>query len=188
MPSTVEHAGGRAGRGRRRRAGFTLIEMLISLVLVALLLTAIAAATYASMKSYDQNVEMAAVNQTTRMLVMRIRRDVRTAEAIDYTAEYNQLVIYPPAEEQIDEIRYEYDYATGTLYYDRTIDGQTTRTVLLDQNGPAKIMGFYVTCTTGLDGQGQTCTKRVTVNMYFLAGGRTTSIVCSACPRRNLTY
>lgn len=171
----------------KRQAGLTIIEMLLSLVLMSLLLTAIAAATRASLSSYDQNAKSAAVQQAARSLLMRMRREIRTAEAVDAQAESGNLVLSPPASTGIDQIRYEYDAGTQSLYYHRTVGGETTTDTILDGSSTVQITGFSVAYETAVVGE-VTCTRRVVVTMALGTGGEMRPVVCSAVPRRNQEY
>jgi prepilin-type N-terminal cleavage/methylation domain-containing protein len=172
---------------RRRQSGFTLIELLIGLMLVALLLTSIAVATHASLNSYNENAKFAALNQTTRVLLARMRREIRTAEAVDYQAESGNVVISPPASTGVDEIRYEYDYETQRLYYHQTIGGQTTKQTVLGGNSLVKPMSLYATYETVQVGE-VTCTRRVVVMLGLEVDGEYHTVTCSAAPRRNQSY
>jgi len=104
-------------RGPAGRGGFTILELLMSLLLMSMLLTAIALAMRASMDSYEQNRNAAAVNQTARALATRMQREIRQAEAVDfaYTAGASQVVITPPAVAGLQEIIYSYNSSNQTL-------------------------------------------------------------------------
>lgn len=176
-------------RRRSRRAGFTLVELLLSAALVGLLLSAVAAAMHASLTSYEENTKAAALNQTTRTLLMRMRREIRTAAAVNHEAEYNQLVIIPPEDGSgLQEIKYEYDHGTQTFYYRRKVNGQTSSQVILGAESPVRLSSFHVTYETAQDGQGLTYTERAIVRLYFEMDGRYFPMTCSAAPRRNQQY
>jgi len=172
---------------RKRKSGFTLIEVLFSLVLLALLLGAIAAATRASLNSYDENAKLAALSQTTRILLSRLRREIRTAEAIDHQADAGNVVISPPETTGVDEIRYEYDTDTQTLRYHQTVNGETTTDTILGPDSTVRPLGLYATYDTAIVGE-TLCTQRVVVTMAFEIDGRSYTVVCSAAPRRNQSF
>jgi prepilin-type N-terminal cleavage/methylation domain-containing protein len=174
---------------RGRRPGFTLVEMLISVVLLAVLLTAIALAMRASLTAYRQNDNSAVLTQTTRALLMRIGREIRTSEAVNYEADDNQLIILPPDNEAgLEQIKYDYDSGAKTLYYDQTIHGSTTRYVLADRSSPVQVSSFSTRYEVVQNPQQQYIARRVVVTLGLEMGGQTTTFVCSASPRRNLEF
>ncbi len=68
-------------RHRRRQRGFTLIEVLIALPIIALLFTATMVAIDASFKAYGSAAEQASAQAATRMVVHRLITLVRTSTA-----------------------------------------------------------------------------------------------------------
>jgi len=173
----------------RRRGGLTLVEMLIGITLVSMLLGAIAAGTHASLQSYGQNEEAASADGFVRMLLMRMRREIRTAEAVDFNAQYNELVITPPAGDQgITQIRYEYDPGTQSLIYHQTVNGDTISQTLADIDSPARVWWFWVTYYTAEGEGGLWYTQRAIVQMYIQEGDQYRTVSCSATPRRNVQY
>jgi len=151
--------------------------------ILGMLLASVAAAFHASLFSYDENEEIAAVTQSARWALNRILADVRTAAAVETTG--SRITIIPPDESDPDEL--EYEYVDGALYYRRTISGQTTSQTLLG-DGDISLDVFAVQSTTGEDWQGLTCTKNVTIRMQFSADNQTFTMTVSASPRRNQTY
>ncbi len=173
----------------RRHAGFTLIELMISVTLIALLLTSIAVAMHASLTSYNQNETAAGQTHAVRLLMMRMQQDIRSAEAVDYEADYDELVIYPPPNDRgIDEIRYEHDWANGQLLYHRVSGDETTTAVLLDQDSLVQPEWMYVHYDVVRNPQGVYCTRRACVNLGVQEGGTWRTITFSAAPRRNLSF
>ena len=161
--------------------------MLFGLVLLAMLLTSIAVATHACLTSYNENAKFAALNQASRVLLARMRREIRTAEAVNYQAEPGNLVISPPAGAGVDQIRYEHDYETQSLYYHQTIGAETTTQTVLGGNSLVKLTSFsphYDTVQIG----GVTCTERVVVTLDLEVDGKHYPVTCSAAPRRNQQY
>jgi len=173
---------------RTSQSGFTLLEVLISVVLMAALLAAVALATHASLNSYDENARAAALTQTVRVLSMRLQREVRSAEAIDYQADDGELIIFPPTNpEGLEQIRYEYDGGTKTLYYHQQTAGETVTSVVMNAASPVVLNSFAVDYETTQIGS-LTCTQRVRVTMTFQVGQATSTVVFSAAPRRNHQY
>ena len=167
------------------RRGLTVVEMLISLALMAALLASIAGGMYASMRTFEENDDMAAVSQSSRYILNRMTSEVRTADAVDASSPTLLRIIPPPNVENIAMI--EYQFSSGTLIYKRTIAGVTTSSVLLDTAGDVQIKSFTATPVLGPDSQGVTCTKSVTIRMELQAGNKTFPMTASASPRRNQT-
>jgi prepilin-type N-terminal cleavage/methylation domain-containing protein len=177
--------------GAAKRGGFTIVELLMSLMLVSVLLTAIAMAMKASMDSYEQNRNISAVSQASRSLAMRMQRELRQAEAVDYTAGASKVVITPPASASgLQEITYTYNSANKTLTQSLryTDSGKDTTETLFDSSSEVELSGFFVTYKTVLNAQGLSCTQRVICTTYFTIDGQTSPLVFTASPRRNQTY
>ncbi len=178
-------------RGHANRDGFTIIELLMSLMLVSMLLTAVALATRASMDSYEQNRGAAAVNQASRSLAMRMQREIRQAEAVDYTAGAARVVITPPASASgLQDVTYSYNSGAKTLTYSLryTDTAKNTSETLFDSAGEVELSGFFITYNTAQNALGLLCTRRVICTTYFTIDGQTSPLVFTAAPRRNQTY
>jgi Tfp pilus assembly protein PilW len=66
---------------RPRAAGMSLVELLVSLAITALLLTAVMVATDASFRAYAAAAETASTQTATRMVVHRLLTMIRTSTA-----------------------------------------------------------------------------------------------------------
>lgn len=167
------------------KSGFSILELLIALTLMAALLTSVGIAMKASFQSYSENEKIAAATQAGRSVLGRITNDIRTAEAVDSTS--TQVSIIPPDNaEGVQLIQYEFD--GGTLYYRRTVNGTTTSYVLLGGNDDVTVSSFNVDREVGVDWQGNNCTKSITLQVTFVVDDRTLSLTASADPRRNQIY
>ena len=174
---------------RARHRGFTLIELLIGTVLLALLLTSMAIATHASLMAYEENTESAALTQTTRVLLARMRREIRTAASVDHDAPSNQLVIIPPENGTgLEQIAYEYTVGGNTLYYHRTIDGQVDTQVVFHTASAVQLTAFNCQYDVAQDGQGVFYTRRAVVTLSLAIDNQIRTATCSASPRRNQQY
>ena len=173
---------------RTRQRGFTLVELMIALVLLTLLLTAIAAGTHACLSSYAANTKSTTMTQTVRVLLMRLRREVRGAEAVDFEAPANKLVIFPPPSDGgVQKVEYEYDSDAGTFTYSQTIDGDVTSQVVLSRSTAVTMTDFSVDYDV-VEKEGVDCTQRAVVTMTVQIDGVSSTVVCSASPRRNQEY
>ncbi len=199
LPNSAQKPiGGREHRrqsARRNRSGFTLIEVMLAVTITALLLAAIATAMHASLMSYTVNEKAAAVTQTSRSVINRLVRDVRTADAILSTA--NSLTIIPPIDGSgITEIQY--DFSGGELLYRVTKNGTPSTYVLIeapDQGDGPGVGSFDVLREVGVrevwDGNewvDSEYTKSVTVRLVLQMDGQPFGVTATSAPRRNQTY
>ena len=176
-------------RRHNSRGGFTLLEMLISLVLLAALLASLGAAIHAATSSYIENTRISAITQTARGVLNRLTRDIRTADAVDVSS--SEITIIPPDDGSgLEELRYE--VVGDSLNYYRTVSGVTTSYVLI---GPAagainevSLAGATISSTSGVDWEGTPCTKSVTITIVLENGDNDLTITASASPRRNQLF
>ena len=165
---------------RAGRRGFTMVEMLISLVILAMLLTAVATAMHASLQSYSENDKIAATTQTARAVVSRMMSDVRTAAAISTTT--TRLTITAPNGGTI-----EYEFVNGQLLYRRT-EGTLVTYVLMDSTDQVRLTSLNIARESGMNDQGQACTKSVKATLMMSAGTQSFAVTASSAVRRNQSW
>ena len=166
---------------RTRKHGFTLVEVLLAVTILAIVLASIGTAIDASISSYRANDDIASVTQITRMVMSRMMREVRTAVDIDSTATY--LVITPPDNAQgITQIRY--DYIDSVLYRSQIVGGQTLTQVLIGNEDDVAIGLFSIVREDDLEGN----PISVTVRMGMSVGKQEMSMTSSACIRKRQLY
>ena len=166
---------------RTRKHGFTLVEVLLAVTILAIVLASISTAIDASISSYRANDDIASVTQITRMVMSRMMREVRTAVDIDSTATY--LVITPPDNAQgITQIRY--DYIDSVLYRSQIVGGQTLTQVLIGNEDDVAIGLFSIVREDDLEGN----PISVTVRMGMSVGKQEMSMTSSACIRKRQLY
>jgi prepilin-type N-terminal cleavage/methylation domain-containing protein len=100
------------------RWGFTLAEVLISMAILAVLLTAVAAAFDASMKNYKDNEAISKTMNAARAALLRITNDIRTAHGVVVNAEHTECEIDTTRDGEAVTYRYWYDAKDGKLYLD----------------------------------------------------------------------
>lgn len=112
----------------RRRAGLSLVEMLISLAITAMLLTATMVAIDASFKAYASAAETASAQASTRMVVNRLLMLVRTSIAVgpDGTGESDYIDVVS----QAGDFRIRYDEDEKILYLLQGTDENTKQPLL----------------------------------------------------------
>ena len=177
-------------RAAGAREGFSLVELLLSLTILALLVSSIAVAFQASLRSCEENDRIASTTQTVRSILSRMTSEIRSAEAIDLDAGYSELVIVTPeGGDGQHEVRFALNPDAGTLVYQQRVSGTVTEDqVLLGDGQDCQVVGFSASIQIGKDWQGYTCAKSVTVHLNFNQQGRAVSVTASASPRRNQTY
>ena len=163
------------------RTGFTIAEVLVSLVILAMLMTAVAVAASAWFQSYNYNQQVSAVTQTARSILQRMMGEVRTAEAVNSSS--TELIIDPPEGEGVPD-RITYDYLDNVLYYRQLIDGSTTSYVLLGSDDDVAVDAFHV--TREVDGEGRTVS--VTARLVLSIDNQTLGVTASSAVRRNQEY
>lgn len=168
----------RIARRGARRAGFTFVEMLMSLLIMAIVMVAVAGATYVTTETYDANRNDAQLGSSARAILQRIAREIRGATSV--TCSSNHLTIIPASgPDQID-----YVMEGGQFYSDRT-EGGTQRYTLLGTGDSVTVTQFTITVTTTTVEE-QTVTSLVTVQLNFQANGKSFVASTSACPRQNV--
>jgi type II secretory pathway pseudopilin PulG len=171
----------------QQKTGFTVIEVLLSLALTGMLMTAVAVALHASLTSYHENDKIATATQTARSVLNRMMRDVRTAEAVNCDG-YGAMSIIPPENgDGLEMIQYESVY-DGKLYYRRTVNGNTTQYVLIGDSDEVTVSNFTAYNEMAQDGEGVWYTKCVTARLEVLVDDKRFTVTASAAPRRNQEY
>ena len=170
----------------KTRQGFTIVEMLLALAILAVLLSAVAVAMYASLHNYGENTEIAELTQAARVVLNRMMSEVRTADAVDSASQRVTIIPPQPDSGNVTEIEYELD--GGVLYCRRTVSGVQTSESLIASDEDVEVTGFTVTRETGINGEEVEYTKSVTATLDLKSGDNTFSVTASACPRRNMTY
>jgi len=108
------------------KPGFTLIEVMLSLVILAVLMTAVAFAFDASVTNYQANKGIYQTINTSRQALLRITNDLRSAQAVALIGGGD------PDNTQVSlvtntgtDITYRYDSTDNTLYYDDNASGSS---------------------------------------------------------------
>jgi hypothetical protein len=148
-------------------------------------------AFHASMKTYDDNREIAAATQVTRSILNRLADNIRRAAAIDLSTGNNEVRILCPDDESgsTRELRFIYESEGNLLRFQEYTDSSLTEDqILLGDNDDMEVTNFYVYIEQGLDGEGLTCAKKVQITLGFKSGSQSFSIQSSASPRRNQDF
>ena len=169
--------------------GFTVLEMLLSVTVLAMLLAAVAVAVHGSLTNSAENAKIAAATQAARFALNRIMRDIRTAAAVDEYAGSTKVTIVPPEDGSgTQQIQYEYDAGQRTLLYHVTVNGSKTTHTLFGGQDDVTVRSFHAIYELGKDWQDLDCTRSVTVRIEFEVDNQTFAVTASAAPRRNQLY
>ncbi|HOK66193.1 MAG TPA: prepilin-type N-terminal cleavage/methylation domain-containing protein [Anaerohalosphaeraceae bacterium] len=160
--------------------GFTMIEVLISMTILAVLMAAVAVAFDASMKNYKDNEGLAKQMNIARAALLRITNDIRTARGIVADADNTQCSIDKNGDGEAD-ITYRFDGNQKVLYLDVYSAGSTSSYVLCKN-----IAGMTFTRAM-VPGQ-PTLVRNVRITMTITddAGQMAKKLVAAAVVRRNL--
>ncbi|MFP4104991.1 MAG: type II secretion system protein J [Phycisphaerae bacterium] len=168
--------------GGTPRLGFTLVELLVSLAILAVVLTAAATFVHATLYNYDQNEKIASNSHLSRMILTRLNRQIRTAAAVSCTN--SSVTIVPPNDGSgLQQIKY---YVHNrTLWYQQKINGEITSHPLIAPEDDITLKTFTVGTVMGYDWNDVYCVKTVTIRLEVQQDEHTHSFTVTASPRRN---
>ena len=112
---------------KNNSTGFTIIELLMALVIMATLMAAVGLAFDASVKNYQANEGINKTLNTARQALLRMTADLRTADsvALDADDSPNQSSQVSLITKNGDNITYRFDSSDDTLYYDDNISSNS---------------------------------------------------------------
>lgn len=174
-----------------QRRGISLVETLISVVIMAMLMTGLASAFITSSDAIELNEQFFRATQAARVSLNQILVECRRADAVQCgnTSAYDYFdVIRPPHSREVNENfrRYAYDSAnkrlTLTIHY---LDGTTSSTWILVRNvdsatfGPPEI---------GTDSEGDSVVQQFPVELTIRIGKNVITLEGAAAPRRAMSH
>lgn len=157
----------------KRKAGFTIAELLLAVAIAGMLLAAVAYAFNASAINCRENEEIFKTMNNARQALFRITSQLRTADAVNPAAPSNQCS-FITADGQ--DITYEYRSADKKLYL---ITNSTGSAYVLCDNVVA------ATFTKTLTDDGLDC-KSVQVSVTVTYGNMQRKLSSAAAIRKNL--
>ena len=168
-----------------RQSGFTVVEMLMALVILATLMTAVAVAFDASVKNYHENEAMYKAINTGRAALLRITNDIRTAGGVAMIAEETNAATQCTIDldgDDTDDVIYRYDDASDTLFLDDLAGGGTSYVLC------GHVTALTFTRGEGQDSNGDACVRnvRITLTVTDEAGELDRTLAAAAVVRRNL--
>lgn len=155
-------------RKSKSNTGFTLVEMLLSLMILGMLLAAAALAFNASATNYSQNEAMFKAMNTARQALLRITTEIRTAQDVALMPSATDPDSSQCSMHTSDgrDITYRYNSGNNTLYLDDNIASSSyvmcenvtaitfERTTVPDE--PSSIRSVRISITVAADGLSQT--------------------------------
>lgn len=161
-------------RRLKSKGGFTLVELLISLALLAMIMAAVGVAVHASAINYKANESIFAAMSTARQATMRITSDLRTGWAVSGTDPSTQCSFFTADGR---DITYRFNNADNTLYLDiHSVD--STDSYVLCRNVTA--MTFTRTPATGDP------VRNVRLSITVTVDGQSQTVASAAVIRRNM--
>ncbi len=170
---------------RRGRGGFSVLEMLAAVAIVAMLMAALAVAVQGTMHAYSENAEISQANQASRVVLNRMMSELRTAKEASGAGAFLSIL---PANNAQGATEIQYELVNGALVR-RQIGGAEASVVdLIAADEAVKVTGFEVSRATGTDTLGAVYTKSMTVTLTLHAGNNPMQTTASAALRKNMTY
>ena len=110
----------------KKQTGFTIVELMVSLVILAMVTTAVAFAFDAAVTNYQQNQGIYETVNRGRQALLRITNDLRTAHAVALIGgtdpDNTQVSLLTNSN---DDITYRFDNTTNQLFYDDNTAGNS---------------------------------------------------------------
>jgi prepilin-type N-terminal cleavage/methylation domain-containing protein len=172
-----------------RRRGLSLVEVMISLAISSMLLTAIAAAFQSSTQVINNNDRFFRATQSARVAINQILTEVRRCDAIDDSKMSSTLlpILRPvetrPANEAFRFYKYDAANKRLVIYFQYT-DGTLSAEYPLAED----VQNSPFTWDMGTDANNAVCVSRVSVALEVKVGSSDIRLSGSAAPRRALTY
>ena len=116
-------------RNAKYKYGFTIVEVLLSLAVMAILLVAIATAFNASVINYRVNEDIFRSMNSARQAMFRITNQLRTAKAVDPNSPANECTLITSDN---NDVTYRYDSSDDKLYFVTNDDLTDSDYVLCD--------------------------------------------------------
>jgi prepilin-type N-terminal cleavage/methylation domain-containing protein len=173
------------------RRGLSLIEVMISLTICAMLLTAVAAAFTASSEVIENNDEFFRASQTARVALNQILSDIRQCDAVSFVNSKEVITLTMAADgvtvKHDNDYVYTYDSKskTGTL---RLIDKSSANSSYPMYVLASRVTSLNFAVDTFTDQNGIIHTSRVTVTIAVDQGGNRIYLSGSAALRRVQSY
>ena len=183
-------------RALRRRRGLGIVELLISLAITSMLLSAIAAAYLTSSQVIENNDKFFRATQAARVALTQMLTEVRRCDSIPidtvsspYKITATILPILRPdyAPKQPNEFLRVYEYEPANrriVLFFRYINGTESARYPIASNVETTPFDWR----EGTDAANNACVLRVSIIMEVKVDNQTIRISGSAAPRRSMTF
>lgn len=173
----------------RRRRGLSLSEVMISLAISSMLLTAIAVAYHSSSQVVDSNEKFFRASQSARVAINQMLTEIRRCDSIDDSRISSTLLpILRPAEARLpnESLRcYRYDATNQRMvFFIEYVNGSKSVEFPLAE----AVQGAPFSWDMGTDANNTACVSRVSVALEVKVGSSDVRVSGSAAPRRSLSY
>jgi len=159
------------------KAGFTVAELLIALVIASMLLVAVAVAFDASATNYRENENIFRAINNVRQALFRMTSQLRTASAVDPDAPINECTLITAGGENIT---YRYNSGDNKLYLITNDDLSDSDYVLCDNVTAMTCAKTSIIVDTLIK------VKSVQISLTVVSGDIQKTISAAAAIRRNL--
>ena len=163
-------------RTKTSRCGFTVIEMLMTLMILGMLLAALAAAFSASIANFKVNEDAFKLTNSARQALARITTELRTATAVEVSEPSYECSLITSGN---SNITYKFDSTDNTLYL-ITNDSLLDDDYILCENVTA------MTFVKAVDPVDSGVIRNVQISMTLSSDNFTKSISTAAVLRRNI--
>lgn len=160
------------------RRGLGLIEVMISLAIAAMLLTAVSAAFTASASAVENNDQFFRASQAARVSLHQLLTEIRRSHAANVSGDQIDLITHDGSDRS-----YIYDSANQRLML-RTNDTTTDP----DYSLCTSLVGHDFSAETQTDEGGISHVIRVQVTLIVKVGPNEVRLSGAAAPRRGVTY
>ncbi len=158
---------------RHRSGGFTFVEVMVSVVLMALLMAAVGVAVHASTTNFRENEDMVRAITTARQALMRITTDLRSALDVSEADPAGQCTILRNDGAGDYTIVYRFDDATDTLHF-------------VDPSGASHVLCRNVTGITFTRTPAAGPARNVRISITVSSGNYSKTVSAAAVIRRNV--
>jgi type II secretory pathway component PulJ len=167
------------GRQLVRRAGLSIVEVMISLTIAAMLLTAVAAAFTASSDVIDHNDQFFRACQAARVSMNLMLTHVRRADAVQPITGTDIDLFYPNPDTSQPSFSYTYRY-----------DDPGDRILFInnDDGKEYRLASNVTSCSFASETDAIGAVVRVTIALTVKVGDNSIRLSGSAAPRRSQTY
>jgi type II secretory pathway pseudopilin PulG len=188
-----------ATRPTRARRALSLVEVMISLAITSMLLTAIAAAFHSSSQIITENDEFFRATQAARVCLNQILTEVRRSDGIPATTiNFPNFSVPPLTADQLPVSRPLAGQSSMEFIRYYRYDAPTKRIMLYFQDASGKLSAEYpiagnvqkppFSWEQDLDKDNKPYIKRLSVSLEVLVGNNNIRLSGSAAPRRSITY